>query len=112
MEHIIFHCQSASTGEVYVLEAAKTAASARLSCSCQAGQNGMFCKHRGFLFSGQLDQLLDATPEKVKEFAELFAGHQCFERFAEIAALEDEASQIKKRLAKAKKALATSLFGG
>jgi DNA polymerase-3 subunit epsilon len=47
-----------STGNIYEITARKVADKLRVSCTCQAGQNRLWCKHRTALFDGDVTNLL------------------------------------------------------
>jgi DNA polymerase-3 subunit epsilon len=59
-----------STGNTYEITARKAPDKLRVSCTCQAGQNRIWCKHRTALFDGDVSNLLSGNVLDVKKLAE------------------------------------------
>ena len=63
-----------STGNIYELTARKFLDRLRVSCTCQAGQNHVWCKHRRDLLDGDITNLLSNNVADVTKLAELSVG--------------------------------------
>ncbi len=54
-----------SEGDIYEIGFTQSPEGLKVTCSCKAGQNGMFCRHRMQLLAGDFSELQDK--EKVVE---------------------------------------------
>jgi len=59
-----------SAGNIYEITARRIAEKLRVSCTCQAGQNRIWCKHRTALLDGDVSNLLSDNVSDVKKLAE------------------------------------------
>ena len=63
-----------STGNTYFVNAQKVGPEVRISCTCQAGQNGLWCKHRTALLDGVVSDLLSNNVSDVVSLSRMAAG--------------------------------------
>jgi hypothetical protein len=79
-------------------------------CTCAAGQNGMYCKHRFNIFSGSTDGVVSPNSDNVPIVASWLPGTDVEKAMKAIIALEKELSRLKKEISAAKRALAQTLL--
>jgi len=79
-----------------------------MTCTCDAGRNGRFCKHRDALLNGVVDHLLSENIEDVGKLAEMIRGTEAGRLFAIVQALERQEFEHE-HLMEAKKALGFEL---
>jgi DNA polymerase-3 subunit epsilon len=97
-----------SGGNIYQIVAGRMARQFRMTCTCDAGLNGVFCRHREALLIGTVDHLHSDNSGDVEELAPMFHGSEAKRLFlivqgGEGRSLEGEA------LREAKKALGFEL---
>jgi len=78
-------------------------------CSCPAGQNGQFCKHRSRIMASSSEDVISGNEVEIPIVVSWIKGTNVEANLAEISRLEIELEKTKSALAKAKKALAKSL---
>ena len=78
-------------------------------CTCPAGTNGNPCKHRFAILNGLEKDIVSGNESQVAEVAGWLPGTDVEAAMAQVEALEDQASQIKQALSKAKKDLAKAM---
>ena len=79
-------------------------------CSCPAGSNGMYCKHRMNILAGLVDGIVSPNAQDVATVHSWLPGTDIERAMQEVVALEKEAEAIKKRLGSAKKSLAKAML--
>ncbi len=79
-------------------------------CSCQAGQNGMHCKHRLRILDGKSIDIVSGNIEDVKLVTTWVVGTDVELAIQQVILLEDESKRIKKELSAAKKKLGKCLL--
>lgn len=97
-----------SKGDIYHIEAKREGDNFRMTCTCQAGQNNLYCKHRFALLDGDGEAVVVGA-ENVEALQDLFMGTDVSGRLAEVRLLEQKVDEATKRLKAAKKALARAL---
>jgi DNA polymerase-3 subunit epsilon len=60
-----------STGNVYEITARRIANELRMTCTCQAGQNRIWCKHRTALLDGDISALISNNTADVTTLGEM-----------------------------------------
>jgi DNA polymerase-3 subunit epsilon len=70
LDDILSFSVRGSTGNIYGITARRTAGKLRVSCTCQAGQNRNWCKHRTSLVDRDVSNLLSENVLDVKKLAE------------------------------------------
>ena len=99
-----------SEGDLYQIAFVQAPQGLIVSCTCKAGQNGMFCRHRLQLLAGDFSELQDKT--KVQELNEVLNWEefnpikQNIVELNEVQKKIDELDRIKSKL---KKIVATSI---
>lgn len=74
LEEILSFSVRGSTGNTYEVAARKAADKLRVSCTCQAGQNRIWCKHRTVLFDGDISNLVSDNASDVEKLAKWAVG--------------------------------------
>lgn len=108
MERVEFLVEG-SQGDRYTLVFEIKGANANAFCSCPAGLNGQFCKHRIGIMDGEVSHLLSGNTADIMRLKTLLGGtdlETAYSRF-----LEAEATYLsaKKELDAAKKVLARAM---
>lgn len=107
-----FSVFSSSPGVEYKIVAHRSAGRLRLSCECEAAENGMHCKHRIGLLIGEITALASGNGDDVATLGTWLSGTPLEASLSEVAALEREAEVVKRRLSQAKKRLGKVLLTG
>jgi DNA polymerase-3 subunit epsilon len=74
LDDILSFSVRGSTGNIYGITARRMAGKLRVSCTCQAGKNRDWCKHRTSLLDGDVNNLLSENVLDVKKLAEWAVG--------------------------------------
>ncbi|MEX1013904.1 MAG: SWIM zinc finger family protein [Candidatus Paceibacterota bacterium] len=93
--------------EVEFLKRSETNLSAY--CTCPAGKNGQYCKHRLNILNGVTKGIVSKNLDDVKTIQSWLKNTDVEEALNKMRNLELEAEKIKKELSKAKKEVAKSL---
>lgn len=75
-------------------------------CTCQAGENGQYCKHRFGIIGGDITNLLSGNDHDVSRLEELMRGSELETAYKRVLEAEAVYQAAKKELDAAKKALA------
>ena len=97
-----------STGNTYKIVAWRTERHFRMTCTCDAGKNCCFCKHRDALLNGIVDHLLSNNTTDVTKLIEMIKGTEAERLFLKVRELEKQKCEDGS-LREAKKALAFEL---
>jgi DNA polymerase III subunit epsilon len=108
-ENVLHFVVEGSSGNEYEVVASRNGANFRMTCSCEAGANGVFCKHRSALLNGSFDTLISGNRSDVEKLREMVAGTDAEGLFRDIEVLEDEQREIDAKLKHAKRALSVAL---
>lgn len=76
-------------------------------CTCPAGINGQYCKHRFSILRGETEGIVGNNLSEVKTIVDLLVGTDIEDALIEMEQAEIEAERAKKILAAAKKKIAT-----
>jgi uncharacterized Zn finger protein len=79
-------------------------------CTCPAGENGMYCKHRIRILQGMIEGVVSQNVSDVKKVVSWLTGTDVEEALRSVLALEKQAEQIKAALSAAKHSLARCLL--
>ena len=79
---------------------------ARASCTCQAGINGQFCKHRTAMLDGDISSLRSTNASSVTELKAMLQGTDLAVAYADLLTATRAHEQAKRALDAAKKRLA------
>jgi uncharacterized Zn finger protein len=74
-------------------------------CTCPAGENGMYCKHRIRILQGLVEGIVSENTTDVQRVVEWLIGTDVDQALQTVNALEKEADSIKSALSEAKRAL-------
>jgi DNA polymerase-3 subunit epsilon len=74
LDEVLCFSVRGSSGHVYEITGRKVAEKLRVSCTCQAGQNRIWCKHRTALLDGDISSLLSGAVADVEKLAEWALG--------------------------------------
>lgn len=78
-------------------------------CTCPAGDNGQYCKHRFGLMNGEVKALVSGNGHELPTLAAMLAGSDIETAYQRVIDAERIADAAKKQLAKAKKDLAGAM---
>lgn len=100
-----FQVESSSTGENYIVEVFRSGDNLTCTCTCQAAENGMHCKHRVSILRGDIDGVSGGDIDKVNIISQMLVGtdvegalNQMLELEAQKAAIDKQLKAIKKQL--------------
>lgn len=79
-------------------------------CTCPAGENGMFCKHRVWILRGSTEGIVSKNQADVAIVTGWLVGTDVERALRTVDELEQEAERIKKAISSAKKVLTRSLL--
>jgi hypothetical protein len=99
-----------SKGDVYSIKAGTSGdGNVWITCSCPAGDNGLYCKHRFALIHGDISDLLSDNDDDVERLQALLAGSDIEAWLHRIVEWEERVAAAKAELAKVKRGLARSM---
>jgi len=78
-------------------------------CTCAAGQNGQYCKHRFQILEGSTEGIVSGNSEHVPTVMAWLPGTDVAEAMAALAEAEREFERAKKVVTNAKKNLASAM---
>ena len=79
-------------------------------CTCAAGENGLYCKHRFALMNGDVSALLSENENDVTALKELMKGTDVEVAYDDVMSLQAQYDEINARLKAAKKVLAKAMY--
>ena len=79
-------------------------------CTCMAGQNGQYCKHRFAIMGGDVLGVVSDNAHEAQTIIGWIAGTDVEQAIAEYRAAELECEAAKRKLVQAKKRLAAALL--
>jgi hypothetical protein len=109
-EVLTFVVVSSRSGETYHLKAQRAPGGVRFTCTCAAGENGSYCRHRLDLLAGVVGELRSGSAADVQALAVWAQGTALEQSIAEMAALEKAQADLKRRLSAVKKAIGRLLL--
>jgi hypothetical protein len=83
----------------------------RAYCTCPAGENGMYCKHRFNILEGSNKGIVSPNGADVQVVASWLAGTEVEAAMRAVREIEKEEARVKSLLILAKKALARAMLG-
>jgi hypothetical protein len=104
----IFRVQG-SEAEPYEVVFQKEGANLQAYCNCKAGENGLYCKHRFAILSGDASRVVSANAEEVTVVAGWLRGSDVEAALETVFEMEREMEAAKRRLSAAKKAVAIAM---
>ena len=109
METLKFLVQG-SAAEPYLVSFRRDGGNLSGYCSCPAGENGMYCKHRIRILHGLIEAVVSDNADDVATVTGWLAGTDVETALQAVTLLEKEAERIKTALSAAKKTLAKCLL--
>ena len=104
MKEIAFLVQG-SDPKPYNVSFSKEGDNLNAFCTCPAGENGQYCKHRFGIPSGSQTSIISNNGDQVAVVQSWLPGSDLEEALIELAEAEHEHDHAKKRLSQAKKML-------
>ncbi|WP_354004503.1 SWIM zinc finger family protein [Burkholderia ambifaria] len=80
-------------------------------CSCAAGENGTYCKHRVLILTGTDPGIVSGNVDQIESVASWLSGSHLALQIEELAEAERSLEQAKAAVAKAKKKLSATMIG-
>ena len=99
-----------SAAEPYLVRFIKSGDNLSAYCTCPAGQNGMYCKHRFLILEGETKNIVSGNGDKVELVSSWLPGSDVEAAMQNVKIMEANVERAKKELSAAKKALATAMF--
>jgi len=99
-----------SRGDQYLVAFEKQGETLHAFCTCQAGENGMYCKHRFGLMEGSTARLISDNAGDVAELQALMAGTELEAAYNRVKEATRAHEATKKSLSQAKKELAKAMY--
>ena len=109
MEEIIFEVQGSAPKPYEVTFIRRSNTNLSANCTCRAGENGQYCKHRFRIMSGEQIDIVSSNADSVKIIQSWLIGTDIETALYKFIELEKEAERIKTELTLAKKNLAKAL---
>ena len=104
-----FSCERLFSRAVSGVTFTKKGANISAYCTCPAGENGQYCKHRFGILAGSFTNVISANADDIALVSSWLPGSDIEAAWVEVKRLEHEAEQIKSQLSNAKKALAKAM---
>ncbi len=108
MDRIEFLVQG-SASEPYKVTFQHTGTNLTAYCTCPAGENGQYCKHRFRILNGETTGIVSKNVREVSLVASWLPGSDVELAIREVSSAEKEVEKATKVLSAAKKKLATTL---
>ena len=93
----------------YQVIATRNGDNLRITCTCRAGQNGQYCKHRFALLEGDASILLSNNADDLEKLKSLFTGTDVERRYSLLMLLTKQRDELVERVKREKKALAREM---
>jgi uncharacterized Zn finger protein len=98
-----------SSPEPYRVTFSKSGKNISAYCTCPAGENGQYCKHRFGILAGSARNVISNNVDDISKVSAWLPGSDIEEAWVEVKRLEYEADIIKTQLSRAKKNLAKAM---
>lgn len=109
MERVQFVVEG-SQGDAYDVVISRDGTNVNALCSCKAGQNGLWCRHRVALLNGEADALIEGEEADLARVAGWLPGSDLGRALAEVNAAQAVYDVAKATLDRAKKALSRAML--
>ena len=109
-ETIVFAVQGSSP-EPYRVTFERKHSEVRAFCTCTAGENGLYCKHRMHLLQGVVDQMAAGDLGNLSVLADWLHDSSLGFAVQQLDAVELALEQAKRRVSNARKALSSAMYG-
>jgi hypothetical protein len=101
-----------SSGEIYNVVATRDESKFKISCTCQAGQNRMHCRHRTMLLNGDGSDVPNLNESDLKRLLTMYDGTELSRQAAVCEKVDDLAKMAKDASAAEKKKFGRLMEGG
>ena len=109
MEEITFKVQGSAPEPYRVMFVRRSNKNLSAYCTCPAGNNGLYCKHRFSILDGVTKGVVSDNQEQVAIVHSWLPGTDVEAALRKVHEIEEEAKEIKKRLSAAKKEVAKAM---
>lgn len=109
MDRLIFSV-SGSSGARYQVTFQKSENKVHAFCTCQAGQNGTYCKHRFSLLNGEYDRIISDNVSTLHQLREMIKGSELEAKYNALTEAEIAHLTAKRRLDAARIDLAKAMY--
>ena len=110
-EAILFEVQGSAADPYRVTFEKRSNNKLSAYCTCPAGKNGQYCKHRFNILDGSTKEVVSTNTAEVLVVQSWLAGTDVEKCLSKMRALEMEAERVNKALSDAKKELSRSMLG-
>lgn len=100
-----------SRGDQYRVTDERTAENLNVFCTCKAGEDSLYCKHRFALFDGDTTNLQSGNEDYVGLLQEMLNGTDVELALNDVKRLDMAHEDARKALGSAKRALAKAMYG-
>lgn len=108
MQEITFLVKGSSP-EPYEVTFTKNNSNMNAFCTCPAGENGQYCKHRFAIMAGDNRAVISSNKDQVMVVKSWLPGSDIEEALMKLAEAEHEYDNAKKRLTAVKKSIAKAM---
>ena len=109
MDEIGFEVQGSASEPYRVTFVRRSPTNLSAYCSCPAGENGQYCKHRFAILDGAENGLVSSNASDIQIVQSWLPGTDVEAALLRVRELEKEAEKIKRELSSAKHALARAM---
>ena len=109
MEEIAFEVQGSAPEPYRVVFVRRLPTNLSAYCSCPAGENGLYCKHRFAILDGIQKHIVSKNADEVKIVQSWLPGTDVERALQKMRNLEKKAADVGKELSLAKKELARAM---
>ena len=109
MPEVIFQVQGSGAEPYVVTFRDRGQGNLSAYCTCAAGQHGQYCKHRFAILEGETKGIVSGNEEDVAVVVRWLAGSDVEAAMKDLADVQVECDAAKKRVSRAKKALAQAM---
>jgi hypothetical protein len=111
MNEINFLVQGSEPDPYKVSFLMESASEMRAFCTCSAGRNGQYCKHRFNILQGKHDDVLGEAADAIAIVQSWLKGSSIEQALHFLRALEKKEAELKLEISAAKKAVAKAMRG-
>lgn len=109
METIEFLIQVSADEPYRVTFVRKGRAKISADCTCPAGENGQYCKHRFWIMAGKTDAIVSGNLAEVETVTDWLPGSDVARAIQDVRSAEERLETAKHDLSSAKRALARAM---
>ena len=109
MQEIEFQVQGSAPQPYGVIFVRRSEANLSAYCSCPAGENGQYCKHRFAILEGSTKGIVSPNPEEVETVLSWLPGTDIEAALEKMRSLEKQMLEMQKELSAAKKEMARAM---